>query len=145
MCKIILILSVLFCGTAYAEPPPPEEMPCVPGDERPRCLFDWDDDGRVKTESGIAERTFNFPPLKVGFIFDAKNIAVLPYGSIQVVEWGMFGEMFSTNIGVSWNRVFADFAWEAIPIMKIGPTIFGGYNVGEKDYCIGVGVNILKF
>jgi hypothetical protein len=125
--------------------PPPEEKPCVPGDERPRCLFDFDQDGKVKTESGVAERTFDFPPLKIGFIFDVNHKAVFPHAAIQLVEWEMFGEIFATNFGASWNRVFVDLSWSAIPLMYIGPTIFAGYNIGEKDWSAGIGVNILRF
>lgn len=135
----------MFSSLSYAGEPMPGELPCTPEDTRPRCLFDFDEDGKVKTKDGIAERTFSFPPLKVGFIFDVNHIAVLPYGAIEMFDWDMFGEMFNSNFGVSWNRVFVDLSWEIVPIMKIGPTIWGGYNVGEKDWAAGVGVNILKF
>lgn len=148
MWKIITMLAVLMApAVAYAEPPPPDEVPCVEGDKRPRCLFEFDEDGEVHTESGVAERTFDFPPLKVGFIFDATSVNVYPYAAIQVKEWTMFGgEIFSTNLGLSWNRALIDLHWAAIPIMYIGPSIWAGWDFsGDGSWAAGVGVSILKF
>jgi len=35
----------------------------------PRSYFKFGKDGKVKTKSGKAEKTFNFPDIKVGFLF----------------------------------------------------------------------------
>lgn len=140
-----LLALMLISSVAYADDPTPEEVPCVKDDPRPRCLFEFEEDGQVHTKDPRAERTFKFPPLKAGFIFDVNHKAILPHIGIQIVDWDMFGETFNTNFGVSWMRTFVDFSWEIVPIMKIGPSIWAGYNVEENDWAAGIGFNILKF
>jgi len=140
---------------AQGKTPTPEEMadedapddgtPCVKDDPRPRCLFDFDEDGEVHTETGEAERTFAFPKVKVGFVADLRFFDVVPYTTLEVVDWTMFGELFSIDAGLASSRVIISLNYAIIPILSIGPTIFGGYNVKEKDWCAGAGVAILKF
>jgi hypothetical protein len=124
-----------------------EERPddCKEYDLRPQCLFTIDDDGKVHTEDGEAERTFSFPALKTGFILDMRAPNLLPFISMELLEWGMFGESFSSDIGGTAGLAFISLNWEVLPIIKLGPTIWGGWNVPEKQYTFGAGFTIIKF
>jgi hypothetical protein len=142
--KLLLLIS-LVSATAYADEPPPVDPPCVKDDPRPQCLFTFDPDGKVHPKDPKAARIFNFPPIKAGFIFDVNHVNILPYTSLEVLDWDIGSEMFNSNIGVSWGRVLVDIQWVALPIISIGPTIWGGYNVGANDWAAGIGFGILKF
>lgn len=139
---ITLLLMFYIVATASAEDRPDD---CEENDLRPQCLFTIDDDGQVHTDDGQAERTFSFPNLKTGFVLDVVAPNLQPFIAVEVVEWSLFGENLAIDIGGSTGLAFASLDWELIPIMKLGPTIWGGWNVPEKKYAFGVGFTIIKF
>ncbi len=119
--------------------------PCQEDDKRPRCLFEFEDDGQVKTKDGKAERTFNFPAMKIGFLVDFKHLDIVPFGSLEAFSWTLFEEDFSLDLGLAQSRIITSLSWSMIPIIEIGPMIFAGYNVREKDWAAGLGFQMLKF
>jgi hypothetical protein len=115
-------------------------------EDDPRDCFRFDDDGSIITESGKAERTFSFPPLKAGFVVDFYNRDILPHISIEIKTFEIpHAGDFAFDAGVATSRVFASLTWEFLPIVKIGPCIWAGYNVKENDPAFGVGVSMLDF
>ena len=116
-------------------------------EDDPRCCFDFDDDDdSIKTDSGKAERTFSLPPLKGGFVVDFYNRDILPHISVGLKEFGIpkIGD-FSFDFGVGTSRVFAALTWEIIPIVKIGPCLWAGYNIRENEPAFGLGLSMLDF
>ena len=115
-------------------------------EDDPRDCFEFEDDDSITTESGKAERTLSFPPLKAGFVIDVYNRDILPHISIELkaFEVPRVGD-FAFDVGVATSRVFASLTWEFLPIVKIGPSIWAGYNVRENDPAFGVGVSMLDF
>ncbi len=157
--KHLVLLMMLLSSVAIAAPVSPAEPdagpdpgtgvlvqpPCVPNDMRPECLFHFDPNGQVHTQDGIAERTFSFPPLKIGFIFDLHSVGLFPYGAIQVVDWWMFNQEFSVNAGLSWERAIVDYHWSIVPLLDFGPSIWAGWDFQNESFSAGLGVTILKF
>lgn len=119
-------------------------------EDDPRCCFgEFEDDDSITTESKKAERTFSLPPLKAGFVIDVYNRDLLPHITIGLKEFtisqfGNWGD-FSIDVGVATSRVFTSLTWEIIPIVKIGPMLWGGYNVKENDAAFGIGFSMLDF
>lgn len=146
--KLLLTINVLslLSSPAQADDPPPEDdKPCEKDDPRPQCLFDFDPDGKVHPKDPRAERVFEMPPLKTGFLVDVRAPDVVLYVSIQLLHWNIFGEDFAITAGAAPSRAIMTLDWEVIPIMRIGPNIWGGYNVPEKEWTFGAGFTILKF
>lgn len=118
---------------------------CEGDDPPPRCLFDFDDDGKVRTEDGQAERLFSLPIIKTGIVGDFKNPTITPYLAVELFYFSLFSETFSFDVGVATDRILLDFNWEIISFLQMGPLVWGGYNVIENDYAFGVGFSALKF
>lgn len=115
-------------------------------DDPRECFDGFEDDDTIKTKSGKAERTFAFPPIKAGFVIDFYNRDILPHISLELQEFTVpFAGDFSLDVGVAASRVFITLSWEFIPLIKAGPTVWGGYNVREEEAAFGVGVSILNF
>ena len=135
---VLLILCLTWLGASSSA-----HAAC---EDNPRDCFDFNDDGSVNTESGKAERTFSFPPMKAGFVVDFYNKDILPHSSLEVkaFEVPYVGD-FALDVGVTTSRVFSSLTWEFLPIVKIGPCIWAGYNIKENDPAFGVGVSMLDF
>lgn len=142
MQKLVVILT--FCLGFLAFSPAALAGDCS---EDPRSCFDgFRGDDSVITEDGEAERTFSFPPVKAGFVLDLKNTDVLPHISIEAVDFSVpYAGDFAVDVGVATSRIFTSLTWEVIPIVKVGPSIWAGYNVKEGDMAFGVGISILDF
>lgn len=115
--------------------------------EDPRACFDgFRDDDSIDPKDEDVEKTFNFPAIKAGFIVDFGERDVLPHISVEVVEFSVpkIGD-FALDVGVASSRVFSSLTWELIPIVKVGPSIWAGYNVKDNEPAFGVGVSILDF
>ena len=133
MRKLLLLLLLFLCpSVAAAEPGMSID---------PRDYFTFDDEGNVTTDDGKAERTFWLPAMKTGFIVDFNHRDLTPHLSIELFEFSDF----AFNFGVAQSRAFVSFGWEMIPVAKIGPIIWGGYNIKQNIYALGVGVSILDF
>ncbi len=144
----VLLACFLAASLAYptyiiAQPDagPSKEQP----KKSPRDLFEFGKDGKVIPKSDKPARTFNFPPLKTGFIIDFKNLDIMPFLGLELKEWDIGKHTFNLDLGVAQSRVFMSVGWEFIPIINIGPTIWAGYNLVENDYAVGVGVMMLDF
>ena len=133
----VVILALLVPSFALAED-------CEDGDESPRCLFKIDEDGKLTTKSGDPERTFSIPPLKTGFILDLGVPDFLPYAALEIFDFEVFNTDFAVDIGGTTGRMFVSFDWELITLLKLGPTIWAGWNVPEEKMSFGVGFTILK-
>jgi hypothetical protein len=123
---------------------PPTENSCQ---DDPRACFDgFTEDGKIKPKSDKVERTFSFPPIKAGFIFDAYNRDLLPHLSVEALDFDVpyVGDI-TWDFGVATSRLFTSFTWEFIPIVKVGPSIWAGYNVKHNSVAFGVGVSLLSF
>lgn len=146
MKKCVVFLASL-CLISFVNVASAQEVDCDDpvNEDNPRCHVKVDDEGDVKTKSGKAERTFSFPSIKQGYIFDFYNPNVLPYFSIEALEFDLAEEDFAIDIGSTVNRVFGSLTWEFIPIAKVGISVWGGYNVIETEPAFGVGVSILDF
>lgn len=142
-------MFVLFCGesTTLADKTieDPDNPPCTEDDLRPSCLFDFDEEGQVKTESGEPERTFSLPPMKAGFIFDARAIDLTPSLSVELIDWEMFSEDFALDFGVAHSRIFVSFDWLFIPIFKAGPMVWAGMDIPGRTWAAGLGITFIKF
>jgi hypothetical protein len=135
----MLLMLSLSSSTALAD-----KSDC--SDDPRKCFNGFDPNGKVITRDKEAERTFNFPPVKAGFIVDLHIKDILPTISAEALEidapWN--GD-FSVDVGVATSRVFTSLTWEFLPIVKAGPSIWVGYNVRETDVAYGVGFTMLDF
>lgn len=111
------------------------------GQDNPRDHFEVDPDGTVHTDDGKAERAFSLPPIKTGFLVDVYNPSIDVHLSLELVNVNDF----TFDVGVASDRVFVAVTWEFIPVIKIGPSVWGGYNVSEKEPSFGVGFSVLEF
>lgn len=119
----------------------------------PRSYFKFNKDGSVKTKSGKAERTFNFPDIKVGFIFVAPQLDVLPVLALELYEFKKIPIYF--DVGISIHLVYLAVGYNIIPIFEVGIFLWGGYHFidrkaefwGQKfhGFCFGVGITVIKF
>jgi len=113
----------------------------------PRDCFDGvEDDGEVVPKDSDIKRTFSIPPVKAGFIIDFYHPDILPHIAMEVFEFSIprVGD-FAVDIGVSSGRVISVLTWEAIPVIKIGPTVWAGYNVRRESAAFGIGFSMLDF
>lgn len=136
---LVLFLVSLFPFAAHAQ-----EGDCDLS-ENPRCGFEFEEDGTVKTESGKPERTFSLPPFKGGFVFDFYNRDITPSVLVQMFDFEVVDEDFGVEVGVATSRLFVSLSWEIVPIVKIGPSVWAGYHISENDPAFGLGVSILDF
>lgn len=133
--KIIILLFTTFCSLAHAE----EKK------TNPRDLFTIDENGKVETKDKKAERTFSIPPIKTGFIFNVKDPSFTPAISVEAFEFDIAEEYFAFDIGGAENTFFVSLGWELVPLLRIGPSVWYGYNIKEKSSGFGVGFTFLKF
>lgn len=110
------------------------------------CFQGFDPDGGVIPNSGKPAKTFSVPPIKAGFVIDFYHRDLLPHISIEAVAFTVpYAGDFTWDFGVASSRVFTSLVWEVIPIVKIGPSIWAGYNVRENSAAFGIGVSLLDF
>lgn len=119
----------------------------------PRSYFKFDKKGKVKTKSGKAERTFNFPDIKVGFIFVAPQLDILPVLAIEMYEFKKIPVYF--DFGISPHVAYFSIGYNIIPIYEVGVFGWVGYHFldrntefwGKKFYGItfGIGITVIKF
>jgi len=109
------------------------------------CFGEFDEEDNLPTESGAAERTFALPPLKAGFIVDLYKRDILPHISVGLWSFSAPLGYISLDAGVATSRVFINVVWEVIPIVRIGPCVWGGYNVKENTPAFGIGLSMLNF
>jgi len=119
----------------------------------PRSYFKFKKNGEVKTRSGKAEKTFNFPDLKVGFIFVAPQLDVLPVLAIEIHEFDKIPLYF--DFGISTHLVYFAVGYNIIPIFEVGIFLYGGYNFIDRDkeffgkkfhgVSFGIGITVIKF
>lgn len=119
----------------------------------PRSYFKFDKNEKVKTKSGKAEKTFNFPDLKVGFIFIAPQMDILPVLSIEIYEFKK--KPFYFDFGISPHVAYLSVGYNIIPIFEVGVFAWVGYNFidrneefwGKKFYGVsfGFGLTVIKF
>jgi hypothetical protein len=100
-----------------------------------------DEDGQVHTDDGKAERTFSFPPVKTGFLLDVYSVDIQLHLSLEVYSFGDF----TVDVGAASSRSFVSLTWEFIPVIKIGASLWGGYNVVDNSPAFGIGASILEF
>jgi hypothetical protein len=115
-------------------------------DDPRECVDGVDEDGKVDPKNEEVERTFSLPPLKIGSILDLNNFDLLPHLAIELRAFTVpkLGD-FAIDFGVATSRAFVSLSWEFIPLLKMGPSIWAGYNVKEKDAAYGIGFTLLKF
>ena len=116
--------------------------------EDPRYCFSFGDNDEVKTKSGKAERTFELPPIKAGFIVDLRSPDVMPHIAVELFEFNIGGSKwtdFSVDAGVANHRVLASLNWEIVPIAKMGPSVWVGYNFDDQEPTFGIGFSVLDF
>lgn len=121
--------------------------------KKPRSYFKFRKDGSVKTKSGVPEKTFNFPDIKVGFLFMAPQIDVQPVLSLELYEFKKVPFYF--DIGLAPHLIYLSVGYNILPVFEVGVFIWGGYNFidrdksfwGRKFYggCFGIGITIIKF
>lgn len=150
MQKLIFLSTFLAVSAEAKQQAPDQEQPIPPceenGDERPRCLFEFDENGQVHTKDKQAERTFSFPAVKAGMLVDVHDLDVLPYISLRAFRWTWGNQDFALDAGATLHRLFVDVHYEFIPIIAIGPTIWAGWNFeGKNTWAAGVGFGLLKF
>lgn len=137
-----LVLSVSFIlassGNVYADDK------CK--DDPRECFDGFEDDDTIVPKDPHVKKTFDFPAIKAGFIIDFKNTDILPHLAVEALDFSVpkIGD-FAVDVGVANSRVFTALTWEVIPIVKVGPSIWVGYNVKEKDPAFGIGISILDF
>lgn len=100
-----------------------------------------DENGQVHTDDGKAERTFSFPPVKTGFLLDVYNVDIQLHLALELYSFGDY----TIDIGAASSRGFVALTWEFIPVIKIGASLWAGYNVVENEPAFGVGASILEF
>lgn len=118
--------------------------PCL---EDPRRCFDgFGDNDEIKPKDDRAKKTFDFPAIKAGFIVDIKDPDILPHLGIELVDFSLpkVGD-FAVDVGVAPSIVFASLTWELLPVIKVGPSIWAGYNVKDSAPAFGIGITILDF
>lgn len=128
---MILILCGAFVSTLRADPPP--------------GFFRFDDKGQVKTPSGSAERTFAFPTLKIGFIYDVANPDIVPDTTLELLAWDWFDQNFSIDGGVALHRVVVGLSFKFLQPFDLGPFIWLGYHIPDQAFAWGLGFSLVKF
>jgi len=136
-----------------AEKKPEEVKKPAETKKDPRSYFTVNKDGSVKTKSGKAEKTFNFPDIKVGFIFLAPQLDVLPVLSVEIHEFEKVPFYF--DFGIAPHLLYFSVGYNIIPIFEVGVFLWAGWNFidwkkkfwGHKFYgaCFGVGMTVIKF
>lgn len=124
-----------------------------PKKKDPRSYFKFDKNGKVKTKSGKAEKTFNFPDIKVGFLFLAPQLDVLPVLSLELHEFKKVPIYF--DFGIAPHLLYLSVGYNILPIYEVGVFLWVGYNFIDRDKefwgikfhgaCFGVGVTVIKF
>ena len=159
---MIPLLVVLFPGCskpAKKETTPKNNTQQVTPDKKeevkkdPRSYFKFNKDGSVKTQSGNAERTFKFPDIKIGFIFVAPQLDVLPVLALELYEFKT--KPFYFDFGISTHLLYVAAGYNIIPIFEVGIFVWGGYHFidrskkfyGKQFYgvCFGLGITVIKF
>lgn len=150
-----LAVSSLNCSQASKKPKTPvaRKKEETKKKKDPRSYFKFKKDGTVKTKSGKAEKTFNFPDIKVGFIFVAPQLDVLPVLALEMYEFKKVPIYF--DFGISTHLVYVAMGYNIIPIFEVGVFIWGGYHFidrdkefwGQKFYGVsfGLGMTVIKF
>lgn len=140
---LILFLGSLMVKPAMSWAGDPD---CAKTPDDPRCVVVVDDDDSVDTGDETAKKTFSMPPMKAGFMFDFYHTDLLPHLAMEAFLFNVpkLGD-FTIDIGVATSRAFVTLTWEVIPIVKIGPAVWVGYNVREEDPAFGVGISLLDF
>jgi len=115
--------------------------------EDPRVCFNgFEDDGTIIPKDPKVKRTFSIPPIKAGFVVDLHHRDILPHISIELLDFTLpYAGDFALDVGVATSRVMFVFVWEVIPIVKIGPSVWAGYNVRENAPAFGLGFSVLDF
>lgn len=119
----------------------------------PRSYFKFDDKGKVKTKSGKAEKTFNFPDIKIGFLFVAPQLDVLPVLSLEIYEFKKVPVYF--DFGLSTHLTYLAVGYNIIPIFEVGIFMWVGYHFIDRNkefwgvnfhgVCFGIGATVIKF
>lgn len=119
----------------------------------PRKYFTFNKDGSVNTKSGKAEKTFNFPDIKVGVIFSSPRLDVLPVLAIELYEFKK--KPFYFDFGISTHILYFAIGYNVVPIFEVGVFVWGGYNFLDRNKrfwgvdfygtCFGVGLTVIKF
>lgn len=121
--------------------------------KNPRDYFKFDKKGKVKTKSKNAEKTFSFPDIKVGFIFVAPQLDVLPMLSVELYEFEKVPFYF--DFGLSTHLLYVSLGYNIIPIYEVGVFVWVGYHfidrnkefwgVNFRGLCFGLGATVIKF
>ena len=87
-----------------------------------------------------------FPPLKTGFLIDLDPAGRdgFFYIGLEVTSFKVFGEEFSFDVGVASSRVMTGVGWGALYDGKVGPFVWGGYNIAAGALAYGIGFTVLK-
>lgn len=119
----------------------------------PRSFFTFKKDGSVVTKSGKAEKTFNFPDVKVGMILVGPQLDVLPILAIELYEFKK--RPFYFDFGISTHILYLAAGYNVVPIFEVGVFVWAGYNFldrdksfwGQKFYGVsfGIGISLIKF
>ena len=141
-----LVVSLTLCfvfflagsGAVYAEKPQCKDDPRA-------CIDGFDENGNVII-GGKAKKTYSFPPIKAGFLVDFYNVDLLPHIGLEYKQLTVpyVGDL-AFDVGVATSRAYTSVTWEAIPLIKAGPSVWAGYNVRENSVAFGVGFSILDF
>ena len=141
------LLMFLVLSTAFILPTANNAYADDKCKEDPReCFNGFGDDDHVIPDDPDVKKTFDFPAIKAGFIVDFKDPDILPHIGLEVVDFSLpkVGD-FALDVGVAPSTVFTSLTWELIPIVKVGPSIWAGYNVKDNAPAFGLGITILDF
>ncbi len=115
-------------------------------DDPRECFDGFEEDDTIIPKDPKVKRTFSIPPIKVGFVVDLYHRDILPHISMELLDFTLpYAGDFTIDTGVATSRVMLSLTWEFIPIVKMGPSIWVGYNVREDDPAFGVGISVLDF
>jgi hypothetical protein len=158
---IVFFLSLLGCSTKNVKKTTPKTVSIkkdkatkeVPKKKDPRSFFTFDKKGNVKTKSGNAEKTFKFPDIKLGFVFDVPRLDILPILAVELFEFKKVPFYF--DVGVAPHLFYLSIGYNVIRIFEVGVFLWVGYNFvsrkgkywGREFYgmAFGFGMTILRF
>ncbi len=94
------------------------------------------------------ERTYQFPDISSGFIWDMASMDVSPSLQVELFEWNTkidrLGRL-KLDFGVAYQRAYVYFGKLWTSIFEISTGIWAGWNFDDMQFAYGIGFTVIKF
>ena len=99
------------------------------------------EDGTFEPCDKSVKRTYNFPDISVGVIFDIASLKPEPVIMIELFDV----RNIKSDIGASYAGTFISLGYRLTSMIEITPFIFGGVRIPDIKPTYGVGISLTKF